>query len=465
MPLKRLISHLDILRFAGFKRILGVELSELEANIVEVEARGNPFKKFTQLFFPLKSISIQFSPTDTAEIKSEKIRIAIVENKISTKLAVTSLQSIGVKTIVTTIPFDVSNVIEWIGDNVEKLIRIPISLDDIIIQYELLERNEEFQKIIVVIAKKNEIHQTESILLNAGIELLSIGYSKRDIVNIVSSNDRHFVALSSVDKIHLYSLNNYSLTDYKELPAADIAEALKLESEKEQRQSLKVYGNESFSFGPNFQFQQLEAPQLHTKYLHAFGLGIKGFLSEISPVNFLSNNHRQKTFDVVGQGLLKRAVLTVGILLFFFLTLETVSAIYVGNKIAEYQERLIAESSKVQELHKLQEEIAYFESEIQKQSSTNRRTTVSRTLLELSEKTDEGIALQSVQSIAQSSKNETVKIKGEAVSNESLSRYLKSLQASTLLSSVELKSSGVTQDEYGALKNKILFDIVVTTRK
>ena len=109
----------------------------------------------------------------------------IINRPIQTKHAVTSLQSLAVRTTQVEIPVSVTNTDNWIRENFEKLLRIPVALSEISYSYEILGRKESANTVEVTFARKSEIEQTKHLFSEAGLTLLSLTAGTRDSLNVL----------------------------------------------------------------------------------------------------------------------------------------------------------------------------------------------------------------------------------------------------------------------------------------
>src|SRR5713101_6022027 len=103
------LHHIDLRRLAGIRRVLGVDLTDSRARIVELERKGNPFNRFKPKFTVRKSLTIDFDTNSDVAGRAETLRSLLRQQEITTPFAVTSVQSLGIKIVISTLTSDARN--------------------------------------------------------------------------------------------------------------------------------------------------------------------------------------------------------------------------------------------------------------------------------------------------------------------------------------------------------------------
>src|SRR5258707_5591551 len=165
------LHQIDLQRLAGVRHVLGVDLTDARALIVELERGGNPWNRFRPKFTVKKSFTIDFDSSTSVAERAKILRACISKQNITTSFAVTSIQSLGIKILTTTIPSDAANIDEWIKEHFEKLIKLPLSSDQISYQYEILNSSASGTVADITFLRNSDIEQCKQLFLQAALQL------------------------------------------------------------------------------------------------------------------------------------------------------------------------------------------------------------------------------------------------------------------------------------------------------
>ena len=198
--------HISLRQLAGVNNVLGIDLSENYVRVVELEENYLSFRCTQSRYNVRHYFTLEFSPDSEWSKKAELLRPRLTELGIKTRYAATSVRSLGIKVIEATIPIGTRSIDEWIVENQEKLLRIPLSSGHINYVIEELERTETGTRVEITFVRKEEIERLRSFVRNAGLELITLSAGVRDASNVMAlersfqENEINFVFLDDASK-------------------------------------------------------------------------------------------------------------------------------------------------------------------------------------------------------------------------------------------------------------------------
>jgi hypothetical protein len=179
------IRRVDVRRLAGVNRMVGLDLDERVARIVELERYGSLLNKFKARYRPASYFTVEFAPAESVEQKAQRIKEALKTHGVRTRYAVSAVRTVGVKRVYADVPIAIENVNEWIEEHVEKLLRFPVSVRDVAYAYEVIDRNDTSIQLEVTFARRSDIRMVTEIIHQAGLTLMALGAGERDTLNVV----------------------------------------------------------------------------------------------------------------------------------------------------------------------------------------------------------------------------------------------------------------------------------------
>ena len=177
--MREALKRIDVQRIAGIRRILGVDLGDGAVRIVELEKEGGLLNKYGSRFKPVQYVTCHFRNDASVEEKSIQTADLIRSHGITTRYAVGTVRSRGVKTIVATIPQHASRIQEWIEENFEKLLRVPLPASEVSYDYEVLGYSDTGTQIEITFVRNPDLDLLRSYFQNAGLKLLALGGGTR----------------------------------------------------------------------------------------------------------------------------------------------------------------------------------------------------------------------------------------------------------------------------------------------
>ncbi|MFQ5456099.1 MAG: type IV pilus assembly protein PilM [Nitrospirota bacterium] len=147
------------------KRIVGIDIGDSSIKVVQLK-RG-------MMNLELRESFVREIPQNTALSRDDDIADILRElfhsKKIRGDILTVSMPCRSLSTRIITLPFaDPKKIEQVIGYEIEN--QIPFSIDEVIIDYQIIESNPEGSKILVIIAPKETIRSNLSLLSKAGID-------------------------------------------------------------------------------------------------------------------------------------------------------------------------------------------------------------------------------------------------------------------------------------------------------
>lgn len=447
--MNRYIKNIDILKLAGKRRVLGVDITDRRVRVVELESRGNPFNKFRSHFRAITSFCAEFNPDESLAVRANKLRDILRQKAIRTKLAVSSIQSLGVKSITTEIPSNVTNLSEWISEHSERLLKVPISSRDITFEYEILGKSENSRSVEVTFVRNSDLAEHKRFFKEAGLELSSLGAARRDSQNALWG-EMTSASPGSIVFAH-FQEGTLSVSRFQErrcmqrrtivCESADILNVLSDERASDFEAGSKIIlAGEQIEVEESRELTILKPFGLGSEYTLAAGLAIKGFLPELSPVNFLDRQERAQVEKKVYGSLLQRAVIAYGALIIILLLIPSVVSSYLESKSEAIDNEFLAQGPSYAEVAALEQRVNGLKKELA--SSYSRRSNLARVLHEIAAATPQGIWLSKLRYARSDSRKTILSISGFSKDGDIVAEYIKNLEANHLCSKVELVRSG-----------------------
>ncbi|MFZ1080927.1 MAG: PilN domain-containing protein [Candidatus Kryptoniota bacterium] len=186
----------------------------------------------------------------------------------------------------------------------------------------------------------------------------------------------------------------------------------------------------------------------------AVGLALKGFLPEISSMDFRAEAEKKKTGEEKEKTLFNRTALVLGAVLFLLLAAQFGLNSYLQSASDKIDERLMEVGPVYSEVSALQRQVSALRSELNGDGGTSRRSNVSKVLHDIAKATPEGIWLYKLDIARGNSGGEVIDLFGYARSNQDAASYLGALQEDKRFSNVQVIRVGApTQSEAVSFDN------------
>lgn len=448
--MQNFIKKIDLQKLAGIKRILGVDLFDGGIRVVELEKKGNVFNRFTANYKVVQSFTHFFKEQKTSSDIGLEVKQMLAQHSVKTLFAVSSIRSGGVKTIVATIPADYKNIDEWIRDHYEKLLNIPLSLAALSYGYEILEKNEPNLVVEITFIRRKDIERYTDILKSAGLQLLTLGYGTRDAINTLYIDQKaleqkdFIVAYITNDTVELTHCKNGNRIATKHIAVKSEEEIAEAITGRETSAPLVfVLAEKSLERIPFKNVHLVEPLGLLSHYALAVGLAIRGFIPEVSPINFLLEKEQQDKDSLVYRSLFQRVVLTLGCFLLVLLCIPTVTSFYFGAGIEEVANAALSQGEVFTKVATLEREVVFLERKVQGVSSSIKPSAFARFLHDIAAVAPEQLWLYKLSVHELNNTDARFIISGYTRNNDNIPRFLKSLEKMNNCSEVNLVKAGL----------------------
>jgi hypothetical protein len=456
------IKNISLRQLAGISRILGVDVSEDRARVVEVQERWLNFRRRKERFAVRSCFTVEFDPQSTWPQKAELLRQKLAEHGIKTGYAVSSIHSLGVKVIDAAIPPDVRSVDEWISENRERLLRIPLASGHIDHAVEELERTESGIRAEISFVRREEIERWKSFFRGAGLELIALGAGFRDASNVL-------VLVKIPDDVSI----KFAYSHDGPMDVVGIAQA-RIRSHQTAVPPEQIKQDDSLLFISGEKTQQLDLPGaqllrplgLPLEYCLAVGLALKGLRQNLSPANLLSSEETKHIETQLYKSLFQRTVIGTGAVTVVLLLLPFVAGLYLNWRSNSIDEQLLANGGSYTELKLLETQTLGLEKQLSGSSTTVRSSETARVLHDIAAASSEGLWLYRVKLETGNRRESKVSLFGYTSNNEKVTDYLKSLGLSGYEAS--LVRSGSPQPNETAIPSRKgigTFEILVNIKK
>ena len=458
-----LINQIDFGRFSGIHRILGVDLTPLGAHVVLLRRRGNWFNKYNSHFSVDKTFSVDFPERTPPLEKAHKLREKLLAERIKTKYAVSAIRSSSFKCVNATVASSTENISEWIKEHHERLLKLPVPLDTLKYDYEILDADEEETRLEITFVRKSDVDEVVQLFNDVGLGLLALGVGARDFVSgyLVCYPD---ALKQKSDKILFHLGRDFICAASYVGPKRQAIRYYQVRSKEALLDQMSKYAN-SVSNEHNIyvtgdfiepvqstSYNVLQPFKVATSFSLATGLAIKGFLPELSPTNYLPTDILYRT-EI---NLLKRLTLRLGVVLggslIILLIVSSLAIQVFTSKLDKLDEQAILMGDQYKDVSILEDQVHQLESSLHSPSREIQRSSYSQIIHQLSSVTPDSVWLYKLYIAQGAPTHRDVSLYGYAVSNDAITMYLKKLQ--TIASDVQLIRSGSPLQVESALPHR-----------
>lgn len=448
--MRNFLKKIDFQRIAGINRILGIDLYAGGARIVELEKKGSFFNRFSANYKVVQFFTHSFGELKTSSDVGPEFQKVLTQHNIKARFVVSSIRSSGVKTVVTTIPADNKNIDKWIQSRYEKLLNMPLSLAALSYAYEILEEKEGGFVIEITFIHKKDIERHVTILQNAGLSLLALGFGTRDAINTLFIDHKAMyhkeftVAYITGDSVELTRCKgpNRIATKHVAVESKEELEVL-LSGEYNQDSPIFVFTEKLVGGFSSKNICFIEPLGISSGYALALGLAIKGFIPELSPANFLPEKEQQDKDSIFYRLLFQRAVLMMGCLLLLLLVIPATTSFYYMSGIEEAANVTLSQGEISVKAVTMEREIAVLKRRVQGAASSVKPSTYARTLHDIAAVAPGELWLYKLSVQELNDSDARFIISGYTQNNDNIPRFLKSLEKIDGCSEVNLVKAGL----------------------
>ena len=443
-----ILKRIDLPRLSGINRLLGIHCTDDSVRVVELEKRGSFLNRFKAAFQPVCSFELALHENASTAERARDLVQALHRHGVRTRHAVVGIQSKGVKNVVASVQSSVKNLDEWIGEHHEKLLKLPLPLSEVSYAYEVLTSSDAGPTVEITFVRKTDIEDQVRFVELAGLQPLAVGAGTRDALtalvgvgDLPSEDDLTLIAVEaqSLELTTLQKGRRKSVERHMVTSAAD-SRALKDTWNATTNRTL-VTGSIASEYSAH-RAEVLRPWGLGPEFAVAAGLAVKGFIPELSPVNLLADDKRELAEASMYRSLTRRGVLALGLILFLLLLLPTLASLYLESRLESASAGVISNDSTVIKVRALEHEVDLLAAKVQAFSVRVRRTEYSRILHDVAAASHEGLWFDHLLIRAGKQGGTELVVSGQATSNDDVTRFLKSLEASPEFKDVTLLRLG-----------------------
>jgi hypothetical protein len=418
------MNHISLHQLAGANRVLGVDLTDNCIRVVEVEERIVAFQKSQSRFNVRNHFTLEFNPAEEWLKRAELLKQKLNELGIRTRYVATCIRSLGVKVVETIISSGIHTIDEWITENQEKLLRIPLRSGSIAHCAEILERTDAGARVEITFVRREEIERYQSFFRTAGLELIALGAGTRDASNVMVL-EKNFG--EKEEKFLFVADDSISVTEFIQGRRDHLYQAVTPFSQK-QPEEVPVFVSGENAIKANLADAQLIQPLgLSPEYCLPVGLALKALNPELSPTNLLPTEETNRITLNFHKSLFQKAVLFSGAILIALLIIPFTLETYLNWRSNKLDEQLLANGSSYTELTLLETQTRDLEKQLTESNTSIRSSHTAKLLYNIASASPEGLWLYKIK--LESDKKEISKLSlfGYTLRNEKVTDYLKNL--------------------------------------
>ncbi len=460
------IQQINLLRISGIHSLLGIDLYKNRVRVVEVKTHGGILNKFTAKHGASRHITVDFPGNMSAAERGNLLSEALKKNGIKTRFSVSTVRSSNSRVVTADMPIVAADTISkeeienWIRENYQKLVRVPIPLKDLSFDFQIISQTTESIRIEVAFVRTSDRDEILDLLQSAGLHVLFLTIGSRSTElgflstnNISPAEDFTFVfagedgVTSTVYHRHDDSDSRESIqrTSHRNSSLKDIMISMAKGSVEIGSIFISGPGATEHVPPPATVWEPLGLPP---EYALAVGLAVQGFLfaSPISGseqlIDFLPEKAKASSLEQFDKALFKVALITMGTILFVLLGLQSGLQTYVKNDSARLDRKLQKVGPVYAQVRGLQRQVDALKLELSGDDAVRQRPSVARALHEIAASTPKGVWLYKLIYSHPDTTGTNVDIWGYSRSNEDAADFLSGLQTSRFFYGVRVVRVG-----------------------
>lgn len=453
------INHLSLRQLAGAKRVLGIDLTDSYIRVVELEERIISFQKSQSKHNVRNHFMLELDPAEEWLKKANLLKQKISELGITTRYAAASIRSLGVKVVETIIPSGIHSIDEWINENQEKLLRIPLSSGSIVHCTEILERTDSEMRAEITFVRKEEIERYQSFFRTAGLELIALGAGIRDACNVVKL-EKNF---GEKEEIFLFATDDSTnVTEFKQGRRNRTYQTVTPFSKKPPDNTSVYMSGEKVEKINIADAKLIQPLGLSPEYCLPVGLALKALNPDISPINLLPAEETNRIRVKLYKSFFQRAVLYSGAVLIALLLIPFALELYLNWRSSDLDEQLSANGSSYAELTLLETQTLDIEKQLSEANTSIRSSHIAKVLQNIASASPEGLWLYKFKLDTETKGAPRLSLFGYTHKSEKATDFLKNLNGLGYEASL-IRSGSPQQNEMliPFRKNAVTFEIAV----
>lgn len=456
------ISHINFRQLAGANRVLGVDLTENCVRVVEVEERILPLRKSQSRFTVRNHFILEYDPAAEWLKRADLLKQKLTGLGIRARYAATSIRSLGVKVVETTIPSGIHAFDEWITENQEKLLRIPLNSGSITHCVEILERSDSGTRVEITFVRREEIGRYQSFFRTVGLELITLGAGTRDASNVITTGKNFGGEKEKFLFIEDVSVN---VTEFKQ-GRRNRSYQTATPFQQTQSEEASVFVSCEKVITTNLADIQIIQPLgLSPEYCLSVGLALKALNSDLSPTNLLPAEETNRIEVNFHKSFFQRAILFLGAVLIVLLIIPSALEGYLDWRSNKLDEQLSANVSSYAELKLLETQTRDLEKQLGEANTSVRSSHTAKLLHNIASASPEGLWLYKIKLDAETKGTSKLSLFGYTLKSEKVTDYLRNLNG--LGYEANLIRSGSPQQNETLIplrKDAVSFEIAIQLR-
>jgi hypothetical protein len=176
---RRLAFHLNLYRLAGLPRVLGIEIDDQEVRAVEVERMGLVTREASFLTRVLWGYTLRLEGGETPEEIGARLKTFLEAMHSTTQRAVLGLRPQAVRIVRTQVPDGVERIRDWIEDNSDKLLGLPIPVSELAFEYQDVPHGAQPEATVdIAFVRRVEVEKLLAICRAANLVPLAVGVGR-----------------------------------------------------------------------------------------------------------------------------------------------------------------------------------------------------------------------------------------------------------------------------------------------
>ncbi len=428
--------HINLLKLAGVTSVVGLDISDGILRAAQMDIRGGTFDRINSSFEASGYFTCTVDESRSASAV-KTVRDEMERHGITARYAVAALQENNVKTVRTEITGDASNIDEWLQDNFEKIVKLPVPLSDLTYRYEILRKASPTFLVEFVFARASEVESIQNFVYSLNLELLAVSAGLRDCLNSVFYSDRTMygqtfsLIVDREDRAMLFDVDEGNLTaSYSSSSRSGLPE----------RQGRMIL----LAAGPARDGEEALKPfGIAGEYAIAAGLAIRGLLPGLNPMDFLQLKDSVTVMEHVSKGLFHRVLLTCGGILVGLLLLQSAFSLIIDRLKKDVDVKLMASGTGRSELAILEKQNTELRKQLALIGADSSRTEVARLLHDVAAVVPDGVYLYKLVITKSSSGTFDVVVSGYGGESGNIADFVRLLEETPGLRDVRIVRSGV----------------------
>lgn len=379
--------RINLQKIAGLKTLIGLDINEQRVRAVELKILGGTVDKFNSRFTVSKYLTYDIVEGSSFESSAGAIKEELKRRGMRSHYAVAAIETGKVKVVRAEVPSDITNFDEWLQDNFDKLVRIPVPFQELAYQYETVKARPSNDNVEIAFVRTSDVDSIIQVVKSMGLDLIALSAGVRDCITPLFLSDSYklegrvsfvfggegYAAMFDIEDGRV--VGSYSSRSVADLPVREGGNTL-LAGE--------VLGSGCSRFSPF---------GIPGEYALAAGLAVRGFLPELQSAEFLPSSEKLAVMERLSKRLFQRVVLACGGILLVALLIQSIFTMYVDHAENKVDARLLQSGASWSEVTVLEKQNARLKNELAMIEADSARSNVAKLLHDIVRIVPEGVWL------------------------------------------------------------------------